>query len=236
MAASDDPIGYRRTLYDLREVTLELEDRSQVGPISWLLLRGVRVRVRCAYEAQWEAFAALLSGQQAPASGAVEEVVPVTVQTDARLRATMSMNQSLDDYLHSGNLPELIWLEGRRHSLRVLVDVLGITTRMARHPLKFCNPETVDKAWALRFLLSRADLLIARDLLRVRDPDVRTALRRSWGDLPGTLVACESEPPEPLPGPAQGWVRIDAQGAFSAGDEPAAGPPGPDGGAPPRPD
>lgn len=212
------PPTRRRLVLRLVGACLALPGGPQIGPIDWELERGRRIRVYCESDAHWDAFVALLSGQRYPTAGALEEIHTVRVQTDQHLRESMNLNQTIDDFLHSPDAPETVWLDGRRRALWVLVDQLGITPAMTRRPLKLHGPEVQARYWALRFLLSQADLVIGREVLRIADPDVQTALRRRWNDLPGALVVGESG--ASLPGPVDGWVRLDAHGAFSAGTEP----------------
>ena len=218
--APSDSISLRRMLYELREVTVPLPGGGRIGPISWMLERGRRVRVATASDAQWQAFVALLTGEQHAATGTLEEVATVTVQTDTHLRESLNLNRSLEEYLNSPDMPELIMLDGRRRSLWVLLDVLGISPHMTRRALKYAAPELIDKVWALRFMLSRASLLIGRDLFRLTDEGIHAALRRRWSDLTGAVVVGETE--QPLPGPVQEWVRFDGDGGFTSGREAGA--------------
>ncbi|HKI99546.1 MAG TPA: hypothetical protein VKB51_13820 [bacterium] len=206
----------RETLYRLREVQALLPGEGSIGPITWAVRRGQRIGVRCASDAQWETLRALLTGERSPVSGWLDEVTPVTVQTDAHLRKVLRPGDSLQDFLDGPDAPEFVRLEGRRHSLMVLVDLLDITPAMRRCVFKFGSPSLLERVWALRFLISRADVLIGREVFRIADPPVRVALRRRWGDWPGTLIAGEGD--QPLPGALDGWARLDAEGHFSAGN------------------
>jgi hypothetical protein len=210
-------VSPRLMLYQLHEVVVEWPEGGRLGPISWLLERGRRIRVQCAEEWQWSAFAELLTGQRPPAAGRLEELNPVSVQTDLRVREQINPNRSLQEYLESTDAPALIWIGGRRRSLHVLVDALGITPAVARRPARYLEPEDAARLWALRFLLSRARLMVARELMQVAVPEVREVLGRCWGDLAGSVVACEGA--LPLPGPVHGWVAFAADGSFSAGAE-----------------
>jgi hypothetical protein len=220
MASPTRPVGSRHTLYRMRQALARLPGGATIGPIDWELKRGRRIGVRCT-DAQWEAFRSLLTGERSPAGGVLDEVTPVTVQTDVRLRRLLTPNSCLQDFLDSPDAPEFVWLDGRHHSLMVLVDLLELTPRLRRRPMKLGSAELVDRVWALRFVLSQADLLLARELFGSEDPLVHAALRRRWADWPGALVVGQGE--RPLPGPLDGWVRFDAEGRFSAGDgEPGA--------------
>lgn len=203
-------------LYRLREVTVLLPESGAIGPITWEVPRRRRIGVHCASDAQWEALRSLLMGQTRPRGGIMDEAEALTVQSDAHLRAVLDRRATLQDFLDNPETPQFVWLEGRRRSLMVLVDLLGITPAMRRRPLKLCTPDVEDKVWALHFVLSQAGLLVGRDVFRSADPQVREALRRRWDEWPGTLVAGLG--PEPLPGSLNGWVQIDAEGHFCAGD------------------
>jgi hypothetical protein len=223
MTPTDAP-SLRRTLYRIQGAVVLLPGEGQIGPIDWTLERGHRVRVRCAHPAQWEALVALLSGERAPATGAMEEVVPVRVQTDLRVRESLSPNRTLREFLESPDAPESVWLGGRRRSLWVLLDALGISPALARRAYRYLSPEQQAKVWAFRFLLSRASLLIGREVFRIPDPLVQAVIARRWGDLPGTVVVGESD--VPLPGPTDQWAALDAEGHFTCGADVAAAPAG----------
>jgi hypothetical protein len=214
---------FRRPLLTLREVRVSPADAPPLGPMSWSLHRAERVHVDCAAPGQWEALEALLSGQREPDGGTLEELEPVVVQSDRHLREALDLNRSINDYLHSPDAPEHVWIEQRRRVLWVLVDLLGIAPSMIRQPLKKEDPAVLDKYWALRFMISRADLLLGREIFALPDPAVRATLRRRWGDLPGAVVV--GAPLEALPGDVQTRVRFDAQGRFTveSGPEPLPG-------------
>lgn len=217
MEPSDLPSAHE-PLYRMREATVLLPDSGSIGPITWTVYRGQRIGVRCAHEAQWDALCALLSGQRTPSGGILDEVVRITVQSDVHLRNMLRRSDTLQAYLDAPDTPEFVWLDGRRRSVMVLVDLLGITPAMRRRPLKFADPETVDKVLALRFVMSQAALLIGREVFRSADPQVREALRRRWADWPGAVVVSLDD--HPAPGALNAWVRIDAAGHFTAGDGP----------------
>ena len=169
---------------------------------------------------------ALLSGQLPVRTGRMEEVVPVTVQTDRRVRERLNPNGTVNDFLESPDAPAHVWLQGRRRDLLVLVDLLGLEPALRRRPFKHLAPDEQNRVWGLHFMISRAGLLIARDLFRLEDALLREALRRRWGDFSGTLVAAEGA--LPLPGPVDTWVRIAPDGAFhvtSVGEPAAQGTP-----------
>jgi hypothetical protein len=117
----------------------------------------------------------------------------------------------------------MVWIEGRRRALWVLVDALGISPAMTRRTLKLLGPAEQHKVWVLRFLLSQAELVLGREIFRSDDAQVQTALRRRWGDLPGALVAAvpHDAPDGDLPGPVHAWVHLDAAGHFSLEPVPA---------------
>lgn len=225
------PTSIRRVVYRLDAVRVSLPQGAAIGPITWDIERGRRIGVRCADPAQWETLVALLTGQQRPDAGHVEELSPVTVQTDLRVRESIHPNLILQDYLHSPDAPEFVWLDGRRRSLEVLVDVLGISPAMTRRALRYGPPELFDKVWAMRFMLSRAHLLLGREVFAIADPQVREALRRRWADFSGTLLACSEA--SGLPGEPERWVAFDAQGGFSGPLPADPGPAEPAGGTSP---
>ena len=208
-----EAIRTQRPLLALEGVIVAAPGGEPVGPIGWSLPRGKRIAVTCARPGQWESLCGLLSGKLKPREGRMEEVSPVLVQSDRNLKDTLDLNQSIEGFLHSSDAPEFVWLQNRRRALYVLVDALGIAPATTRRPVKMETGAVQDKYWALRFLVSRADLLLGREIFRLPDPAVREAIRLRWPDLPGTLVAelGEGEPP----GPLDARVRIDDRGAFT---------------------
>jgi hypothetical protein len=208
-----ETIRTQRPLLALEGVTAAAPGGEPIGPITWSLGRGKRIAVACARPGQWESLAGLLSGRIRPREGRLEEVSTVLVQSDRNLQETLDLNQSIEGFLHSPDAPEFVWLQNRRRALYVLVDALDISPRVTRRPVKMEAGEVQDKYWALRFLISRAELLIGRDIFRLNDPAVRQAIRLRWPDLPGTVVAGLGE--EELPGPVDARVRIDEGGAFT---------------------
>ncbi len=200
----------RRVLYELRGVVAAAPGGGRLGPLDWVVVRGRRVGVSCAAPAQWQGLCDLLTGRRAPLSGRLEERETVTVQTDANLQEMLNLNQSISDYLNSTDAPEYVWLENRRRSLWVLIDLLGISPAMTRRPVKMESPALQRKYWALRFMVSRAELLLGREVFAIGDPAVQKALRSRWSDFPGALIACRGE--GPLPGQTDAELTIDGEG------------------------
>ncbi len=201
-------------LLTFHDLVIRTAEGLSIGPINWSVHRAQRIWMECADEGMFAAFAEVLAGLVAPASGFVEELGTVTVQSDFRLRETLKLNQSVQEYLHSNDAPEFVWLENRRRSLSVLLDRIGLTPDTLRLPLKFQPAEVLDKFWALRFLVSRADLLIGRELFALPDPQIRESLRLRWGDFPGTLLAVAAH--DELAGEPDVHVVLAADGRFSS--------------------
>lgn len=200
----------RRTLYHLREVAVPVPGGGRLGPIDWVLPRGKRFSVVCEEDAHWEVLSELLTGKILDFTGSLEEIETVTVQTDANLWESMDLNQSIRDFLHSPDAPDYVRLENRRHALWVLIDRLGLTARDTRRPLKLESEAVRIKYWALRFMVSRAELLLGRSVFASEDPEIREAIAARWSDFPGTLVIKDEG--RPLPGPVDGQVVIDRAG------------------------
>ncbi len=207
-----EPLSVSRTLYRMTEVRVAPREGPALGPITWTLARGRRFGVRCAEPGQWETLLLLLTRQVQLRSGVMEEVAPVIVQTDRHLREGQDLNQTIGDFLHSPDTPETVWLNGRRRSVGVLVDILGISPRDTRRAVKLDAPRLPDKLWALRFALSEAGLLLGREVFALPDAEIREGLRQRWPDWPGTVVAAEGG--APLPGEVDAWVAFDPSGAL----------------------
>ena len=201
-------------MLSLRRITFRTEADEEVGPIDVELPWAGRIWVDCPSDSCFAAFAAILTGLRKPLQGYLEEISPVVVQSDSHLKETLSPQQTIADYLDSPDAPEFVWLEGRRRSLRVLVDQLGLMPDTLRLPLKHQPPEVFTKYWALRFLISRADLLIGREIFALDDPAIQTALRRRWADSPGAVLAATAR--ERLPGPVGLRLSLGADGSFSS--------------------
>ncbi len=204
-----------KPLLTFRDAVIPTAGGSKLGPIQWVLQRGERVCVESALPGAFEALAAVLMGQARPSAGFVEELETVVTQSDAHLRETLDLNRSIQDLLQKPEFPPFVWLEGRRRSLGVLMDRLALAPNRLRMPLKMEPPEVVDRFVALRFILSRADLLIGREVFACPDEPVRKALRARWDEFPGAVVA--GGDPGSLPGKTGTRVVISAEGTFSSG-------------------
>jgi hypothetical protein len=187
----------------------------RVGPVDWALHKGDRAVVSCHYPAQWDALSGLLTGLVKPLSGSLEEIGTVTVQTDSNLKNSLDLNRSIGDYLHSPDAPEFVWLEKRRKVLGVLLDRLEISPSMTRRPLKHESQAVRDKFWALRFMVSRAQLLLGSGIFRLPDASIRAALALRWGDFPGALIVEGGAPGASFPGILDTRVEVDEQGRVS---------------------
>ena len=201
-------------LLTFHDLIIRTAEGLSIGPINWSLHRAQRIWMECADERMFAAFAEVLAGVNRPASGYIEELSTITVQSDFRLRQALKLNQSIQEYLHSTDAPEFVWLENRRRSLNVLLDKIGLTPDRFRLPLKLQPAEVFDKFWALRFLVSKADLLIGRELFALPDPQIRESLRLRWGDFPGTLLAVAAQ--DELAGEPDVHVVLASDGRFSS--------------------
>ena len=204
-------------LLTLHEVVIRDAGGAEIGPIDWSIHLGERVWVDFADELQYSLLATLLSGRAKPASGYIEELKPVRVQSDLLLRQSINLNRSISEYLHSSDAPEFVWLDNRKRSVQVLLDRLGLTANRFRMPLKFQPPDVIEKFVAFRFVISRADLLIGCDLFAVRDSNITEVLKMRWADFPGVVIAGTAR--EKLPGVPDVHVKLAADGAFSSGPD-----------------
>lgn len=201
-----------RPLLTFRDAVCRTAGGKEVGPISWVLHPGERVCVESALPGGFEALADLLTGQAKPRAGFVEELQPVVTQSDTRLREELNLNRSVQELLQNPEIPQFVWLEGRRRSLGVLMDRLALAPNRLRLPLKLQPPEVVARYVALRFILSRADLLVGAEVFASPDEPVREALRARWADFPGAVVAGVAA--ASMPGKPGTRVVISAQGGF----------------------
>lgn len=202
---SQDSWKHGDPLLTLRDVRLG-RDAVQSPPVDWTLHAAERIAVDCA-DAGWrEDLVAILSGARAPAGGYLQEVRTVTVQTDSHLWETMDLSRSIHDYLEAPDTPRRVRLDDRRRALWVLLDQMEISPAMTRRPLKLEPPLVQRRFWGVRFLLSRAQLLIGDDIFRETDGPLRSGLQRRWHDLPACVLAFA--PPAMLPGPVDTLVRI----------------------------
>lgn len=215
----------RRVLLSLQQVQFASPDGSTLGPLSWTLHARERVQWSCERETHWAALVHLLSGQGEVRGGRVHEPRPVSVQTDLHLWERTDWSQSIGAYLRDPALPRTIWLEGRLRSVRALADRLGIQPQHTRQPLKLEPGPVQRRFWALRWLLSGAELRIARELLREPDAHVREVLAQAWPELPCAVVAGVHA--ADLPGAVHTHVRLSAAGELTQepGEGAAAAPP-----------
>lgn len=200
-------------LLTLHDVVIESDAHLRIGPINWTINRAQRIWLETEDEAQFLAIGDLLSGRLRPMEGYVEELHRVRVQSDYRLRGTAILNRSITDYLNSSDVPEQVWLENRRRSVRVLLDRLGLYANHSRLPLKFQSAEVMEKFAAFRFIISRADLLIGNQIFGGEDAEIEQVLRMRWLDFPGAVIACAEL--DRLPGAPDTHAAITGDGAFS---------------------
>ncbi|MCZ6729997.1 MAG: hypothetical protein O7C61_09850 [SAR324 cluster bacterium] len=202
------------SLLVFHEVEVSHAGQVVMGPVDWTIHRSERIWLECGNTNQYEGFVELISGRRKPSAGYIEELGGVTVQSDRWIRESINLNQSIQDYLHSTDAPEFVWMENRRRSINVLLDRIGLTPDKFRRPLKLQPGEVLDKFWVVRFLVSKADLLIGRDIFMLADPLVRGALRVRWSDIPGAVIAAGEY--AGLPGTPDVHVRVTGDGAFSS--------------------
>lgn len=213
-APKPSPRPRRRPLLTLAGVRLFLPDERTSPPLDWTVHRGERIHVADAAPAYWAALTAVLTARMPPAAGHLEELEPVIVQSDAHLRDTAEPEQTLHALLEVPGTPGHVWLGGRRRTVGVLLERLGLTADVARRPLKALTPRQWQRAWTARFLLSGAHLLVVRDLLAVDDPAVRNVLAQAWPGLAAAVVA--GAPASRLPGAVDTVAAFDAGGHFTA--------------------
>ena len=188
---------------------------ESLGPVDWVISKGDRALVSCHHSGQWDSLSGLLTGLVKPRTGSLEEIGRVKVQTDSNLKKSMDLNRSITDYLHSPNAPKYVWLGNRRKVLWVLVDILGISPSMTRKPLKLESQAVRDKYWALRFMVSQAELLLGGAIFHLPDPAIHAAMALRWGDFPGALIVEERTPGASFPGVLDTRVEVDAKGLVS---------------------
>ncbi|MBI4084263.1 MAG: hypothetical protein HY423_16780 [Candidatus Lambdaproteobacteria bacterium] len=209
-------------LMSLDDARVLTDEGTPLGPISWQIESPARIWLECADPAHYEPLVALLTGRRRPSGGMLHEYQHVVVQTDRHLREQLDLRLSIGDFLRSREAPAYVWLGQRRRTLQTLVDRLGLSPSDTRRPLKLEPPAVVAKYLALRFVISRAHLLIGRELFVTPDPQVREVLRQRWPDFPAAVIACC--PAAALPGPAQWHAVLDAGGRFTCTRlDPAAG-------------
>jgi hypothetical protein len=189
------------------------------APLNWTLHSAERIALDCPDGAWREDLVAILTGSRPPARGYLQEARTITVQTDTHLWESMALSRSIQDYLEAPDMPQHVRLGDRRRALWVLLDQMEITPAMTRRPLKLEPPVVQRRFWAVRFLLSRAQLLIGDGIFREQDGPLRAGLQRRWPDLTACVLALA--PPHLLPGPVDTRVRLSAEGFVR---EPAAAP------------
>lgn len=204
-------IGLR--LYRLRGVMLPLPDEGQLGPIDWDVGGERRVAVSCAVAEHWDVLMDFLTGLLPPNSGEVIERDSLIVQTDRNLLENMKLNRPITDFLNSPDAPKTLWLDHRVRSTGILLENLEITPQNIRRDIKLESETVRNKFWALRFMLSQADLLIGREIFQVEDPLVRDCLRQWWGGFQGVLIGCQDG--GVLPGAVDSRLRIDEDGGVT---------------------
>lgn len=201
-----------RPLLTFREAVLRTESGASIGPIDWTLYRGARIRLEAAAPEALQTLLLALGGRVTPVGGFMEELGTVVVQGDFLLEEAIAGNRTIQEYLHSPDAPEFVRMEGRRRAPGVLLDKLGLDPRHFRRPLKLEPADVRRRYLAFRLLVSRADLLLAREILEVDDPLVHEAFALRWDDIPGALVVAAA--PERMPGATDAVVSLDGEGRF----------------------
>ena len=203
---------FRKTLMTVRELMIPVEGGANLGPITWEMKWNSRVQAQFHSSAQWEGFLGVLSGEVNPRGGSFEEINPIRAQSDRYLLNTLDLNQTIGEFLELPNTPEFVWLKNRRRSLGVLLNTLGITPDLTRRSLKFLDKPVQDKFWVLKFLVSRAELLMGNEIFLLEDPEIQRAFHLRWSDFPGILIC--GAPEKTLHGPIDTKIFFDSNGKF----------------------
>ena len=203
--------AYQAALLTLTSAVFVPLRGRRLGPISCQVPPKARLGVSTPLPGQWETLCEALSGRLAPRQGSLTEPERVVVQTDRRIWEMMTPERTLKDSLDAPDAPTHVWLENRRRSIEVLLGYLDLLGQRSRTPFGLLSPAFQHRVWAFRFLVSRARLLLARDLVAVEDPLVRKAFALRQADLPGTLVVSLPEGGW-LPG-VRPWLAFDSTGA-----------------------
>ena len=201
----------KKVVVSCRELCLPLPGGRVLAPANFELHAAERVWLDAPAEI-FEAFSRLLTGQLKPVWGYLETIDSVLTQSDGDLLESLQAGESIQDYLQGEKAPRQVWLDGRRRTLEVLVDSLNITPADTRRPLKLLDESIRNKYWALRFALSRAQVLVGSGIFALEDPAIRNSLARRWADLPATLFA--GGPKAHLPGPVETIIRWRSDGNF----------------------
>jgi hypothetical protein len=90
------------------------------------------------------------------------------------------------------------------------MERLGLESRHFRRPLKLEPPEVFERFWVLRFLASRAQLLVGREVFALEDPRVREAIEQRWADWPAAVIY--AGPPERIPAPPDAALTLTPEG------------------------
>ncbi len=207
-------------LYRLREVMIPLSDGGQLGPIDWDVEKHRRIAVSCADPEHWDALMDFLTGLLPPISGDVMERESLIVQTDRNLLENMKLNRPITDFLNAPDAPKTLWLDHRVRSTGILLERLELTPKSIRRDVILESETVRDKFWALRFMLSHADLLIGREIFQIEDPPVRDCLRMWWGGFQGVLIGCEDG--GALPGAVDTRFRTGRDGGVTITPVPSA--------------
>lgn len=211
-------VGLR--LYRLREVMIPLPDGGRLGPIDWDVEKDKRVGVSCADAEHWDALMDFLTGLLPPISGEVDEREALVVQTDRNLLKNMKLTHPITDFLNAPDAPKTLWLDHRVRSTGLLLERLELTPKNIRQDIQLVSATVRDKFWALRFMLSHADLLMGREVFQIEDPPVRECLRMWWSDFQGVLIACEDV--GTLPGAVDIRFRTGGDGSVTITPAPSA--------------
>ena len=186
-----------RLLVELDAVLGREKSGFELGPISWRIFKGERAFLKGFDSDSLSALENLLGGLRQPVSGVIVEPKPVQFISDRLILKNTDLRHTIGEYLASPAAPDMVWLDGRKRSARVIIDRLGLSPRDLRQPLRHSSDLLRIKFVAIRLLLTRADILLISDLITQADPPTMHLLQNHWADFPGAMLAAASQFPGP---------------------------------------
>ena len=197
-----------KLLLELDQAVVRGEGENVFGPISLRIHTRERIWLDGFSPKQMVNLEKLLSGARSPVKGRLIEPQRIQVQGDGLMMERLDFRESISDYLDAPGTPDMVRMEDRRRSVRVLVDRLGLSPRDLRNPVRLLGEEIKIKYLVLRLLLSRAEVLLWSWVITQADPASTKQLQLHWKEFRGAILAAGSR--EDLPGPPTSVLRYDS--------------------------
>ncbi len=195
---------WRAPLIQVHQAVLLSAKGTLMPPISGVLRQGTRLSIGVEAPETWHIFRQALLGRQQPRRGWVREAVGLRVQSDTNLYEHALLSKNASEWLCSVK-GGWVWLNGRRRSPHGILDMLGMSARIARRPWHLLTPSQRRKVISLQLICSSARLVLIERMLAWKEPHIAKTLAMRWGEFPGAVLAIGAR--QGMPGPCNGRIE-----------------------------